>query len=157
MLPVQQFLKPQIIQSQISQVISLVPAINLTVLIGMVNSNGNSTNTITNLKILKAGADKSTVTINVGGNMSIAKIQGVGTGTIELTQPTSLVGTITGNGVNLMFTGPSSVSVAIGSSTSKVSYITVSTDLLNRTGDVNAGNIILIDGGDIKFNGQLIL
>ncbi|WP_412707692.1 hypothetical protein [Candidatus Rickettsia kedanie] len=104
--------------------------------------------------MLKTGTDKSTVTINAGGNMSIAEIQGVGTGTIEFTQPTSLAGTITGNGVNLMFTGPSSVSVAIGSSTSKVGDITVSTDLLNCTRDVNAGNIILIDGGDIKFNGH---
>ncbi|WP_016917087.1 hypothetical protein [Rickettsia honei] len=48
--------------------------------IGTVDGNGNSTNKITNLTMLKAGVDNSTVTINAGGNMSIAEIQGTGTG-----------------------------------------------------------------------------
>ncbi|QCS24824.1 hypothetical protein FEC77_07410 [Rickettsia parkeri] len=48
--------------------------------IGTVDGNGNLTNTITNLAMLKAGVDNSTVTINAGGNMSIAEIQGTGTG-----------------------------------------------------------------------------
>lgn len=39
--------------------------------IGTVDSNGVSTNTITNIAMLKAGADNSTVTINSGGDMSI--------------------------------------------------------------------------------------
>ncbi|WP_227779942.1 hypothetical protein [Rickettsia sp. Tenjiku01] len=48
--------------------------------IGTVDGNGNSTNTITNLAMLKVGVDNSTVTISAGGNMSIAEIQGTGAG-----------------------------------------------------------------------------
>ncbi|WP_395477073.1 hypothetical protein [Rickettsia endosymbiont of Pantilius tunicatus] len=44
--------------------------------IGTVDSNGVSTNTITNIAMLKAGADNSTVIVNSGGNMSIGEIQG---------------------------------------------------------------------------------
>lgn len=55
--------------------------------------------------------------------------------------------------MDLMFTGPSSVSGAIGSSTSKVGDITISCDVLNCTGGINAGYVILINGGDIKFKG----
>ncbi|MCX4079330.1 hypothetical protein N7280_01500 [Rickettsia rhipicephali] len=36
--------------------------------IGTVDGNGNSTNTITNLAMLKVGADNSTVTINAGSH-----------------------------------------------------------------------------------------
>ncbi|BBM91954.1 hypothetical protein RHHCN13_06375 [Rickettsia conorii subsp. heilongjiangensis] len=59
--------------------------------IGTVDGNGNSTNTITNLAMLKAGVNNNTVTINAGGNMSIAEIQGTGTGNIVFTQVTNLV------------------------------------------------------------------
>lgn len=56
--------------------------------------------------------------------------------------------------MDLMFTGPSSVSGAIGSSTSKVGDITISGDVLNCIGGINAGYVvILINGGDIKFKG----
>ncbi|MFV9842745.1 MAG: hypothetical protein AB8U14_05715 [Rickettsia aeschlimannii] len=92
-----------------------------------------------NLAMLKAGADNSTVTINAGGNMSIAEIQGTGTGNIVFTQATNLTGGINitgGKAVDLMFTGPSSVSGAIGSSTSKVGDITISGDVLNCTGGI---------------------
>ncbi|UZW38593.1 hypothetical protein [Rickettsia conorii] len=41
--------------------------------------------------MLKAGVDNNTVTINAGGNMSIAEIQGTGTGNIVFTQVTNLV------------------------------------------------------------------
>ncbi|WP_225981270.1 hypothetical protein [Rickettsia japonica] len=124
--------------------------------IGTVDGNGNSTNTITNLAMLKADVDNNTVTINAGGNMSIAEIQGTGTGNIVFTQVTNLTGGINitcGKAVDLMFTGPSSVSGAIGSSTSKVGDITISGDVLNCTGGINAGYVILINGGDIKFKG----
>ncbi|KJV88706.1 hypothetical protein [Rickettsia amblyommatis] len=124
--------------------------------IGTVDGNGNSTNTITNLAMLKAGADNSTVTINAGSNMSIAEIQGTGTGNIVFTQATNLTGGINitgGKAVDLMFTGPSSVSGAIGSGASKVGDITISGDVLNCTGGINAGYVMLINGGNIKFNG----
>lgn len=91
--------------------------------IGTVDSNGVSTNTITNIAMLKAGADNSTVTINSGGDMSIGEIQGTGTGDIVFTQTTNLTGGINltgGTAVNLTFTGPSSISGALGSSASKV-------------------------------------
>ncbi|WP_256621196.1 hypothetical protein [Rickettsia sp. TH2014] len=75
--------------------------------IGTVDGNGNSTNTITNLAMLQAGADNSTVTINSGGNMSITEVQGTDTGTIVFTQETNLTGNINetgGKAVNLTLT-----------------------------------------------------
>jgi len=88
--------------------------------IGTVDGNGNSTNTITNLAMLQAGKDNSTVTVNAGGNMSIAEIQGTGTGDIVFTQPTDLTGNINqtgGSAVNLTFNNGGSILGNAGSNT----------------------------------------
>jgi hypothetical protein len=95
--------------------------------IGTVDGNGNSTNTITNLAMLQAGADNSTVTINAGGNMSIAEIQGTGTGNIVFTQATNLKGNINqtgGKATNLTFNQGGSVLGNIGNNTA-VGNITI--------------------------------
>ncbi|WP_341788721.1 hypothetical protein [Rickettsia endosymbiont of Lasioglossum villosulum] len=89
--------------------------------IDTVDSNGVSTNTITNIAMLKAGADNSTVTVNSGGDMSIGEIQGTGTGTIVLTQENPTINTnineTGGSAVNLTFNNGGSILGNVGSNT----------------------------------------
>ncbi len=101
--------------------------------IGTVGGN----NTITNLAMLQAGADNSTVTINSGGNMSITEVQGTGTGDIVFTQATNLTGGINtsgGKAVNLTFNNGGSISGDVG------------------TGN-EIGNIVL-QAGEMIFSGK---
>ncbi|WP_231278388.1 beta strand repeat-containing protein [Rickettsia bellii] len=98
--------------------------------IGTVDSNGVSTNTITNIAMLKAGADNSTVTINSGGDMSIGEIQGTGTGNIYFTQTnpaiTANINSTGGSPVNFFFNNGGSISGdTIGSENNPIGNITI--------------------------------
>ena len=122
--------------------------------IGTVDSNGVSTNTITNIAMLKAGADNSTVTVNSGGNISIGEIQGTGTGTIVFTQPTNLTGGInltSGSAVNLTFDNGGSISNDVGTG-SEVGNITLQAGEMIFSGKGEGNIFYIVPGNGAKLD-----
>ncbi|WP_341793148.1 hypothetical protein [Rickettsia endosymbiont of Ceutorhynchus obstrictus] len=119
--------------------------------------NGIIGGTVTNLAMLKAGADGSIVRFNTGGNMSISEIQGIGTGTILFAQatPTDLEGVVNqtgGTAVDLVFPSGGSISGDVGSANNPIGTITAQTGLLILEGKVTGDTAFMIDGATIQFN-----
>ncbi|WP_341790343.1 autotransporter domain-containing protein [Rickettsia endosymbiont of Polydrusus tereticollis] len=112
--------------------------------------------TITNLKMLKAGADNSTVTINSGGNMSIDEIQGIGTGTIVFAANTKLTGDINitgGKAVNLTFTNGGTISGDVGTG-AKIGDIVLQGGETTFFGKGEGNTLYIVPGNGAKLDSR---
>lgn len=112
--------------------------------------------TITNLKMLKAGADNSTVTINSGGNMSIDEIQGTGTGTIVFAANTDLKGGVNitgGKAVNLTFTNGGTISGDVGTG-AKIGDIVLQGGETTFFGKGEGNTLYIVPGNGAKLDSR---